>query len=120
MGKTKHIEIDDCLSGGLLKAFKVFASGASGGFVHVEDEDNELSLFEDTDGLLGRGEGYFRFDEAECDSRRLDMNTDLDRDPGPFEMEEAPEGHVPDVLIDLTPGPAPVRRSFHVSRATLP
>lgn len=115
MGKTQHIELTRCLSAGLLKAFKAHVASKEATFVEVDvppliEDEPDSGLFADTDAVLGRGDGFFHFDEVECASRRLDMRTELDRDPGPIEMEEAPPDEIDaDAVFDFTPGTAPER-----------
>lgn len=64
------------------------------GFVEgweVEVEDGDLEPFLDWDARRGHGQGFFRQDEHECRSRRVDLRGPTDHDPGPLPMEEAPE-----------------------------
>lgn len=64
------------------------------GFVEgwdVEIEDWDLEPFLDWDHRRGHGQGFFRQDEHECRSRRIDLRGPTDLDPGPLPMEEAPE-----------------------------
>ncbi len=125
MGKTQHIELSQSLSAGLLKAFKAHVASKEPTFVEVDvplliEEEPDSGLFADTDSVIGRGDGFFHFDEVECASRRLDMRTELDRDPGPIEMEEAPLDEIEaDEVLDFTPQPAlERRRAVKVGRAT--
>ena len=48
-------------------------------------------LFADQDRARGL-DGFYVEDAAECASRRVDLRQPTDRDPGPLEMDEAPDG----------------------------
>lgn len=64
------------------------------GFVEgweVEIEDAELEPFLDWDCIRGHGRGSYAQPESECRTRRIDLRGPTDHDPGPLEMEEAPE-----------------------------
>ena len=90
MGTIAHVDLADHLQDTILDDLRARAVESAGELVRPGvDVDDESSLFADHDAIAGRGWGYFRFDEEECRSRRLDMRTPLDFDPGPIPMEEA-------------------------------
>lgn len=96
MGRTTTIRFKDHLDDRTLRKLATIVSRHGrdeGRFLDgPEDEpDDELSLFRDHD-MRRYANGYFRYGDAECRSRRLDMRGPLDEDPGPLAM---PEGDAP-------------------------
>lgn len=94
MGRTSTIALREFVDNELLleiaRAMRDSALHRDPGF--LEGSDNELSeedeLFGDHDQrTLERG--FYAHSREECRSRRIDLRTAADRDPGPLEMGEA-------------------------------
>lgn len=90
MGIITHVDLTDHLRDSILDDLRARVVERAGELSRpAADLDDEAALFADHDARAGRGWGYFRFDEEECRSRRVDLRTPLDFDPGPIPMEEA-------------------------------
>ena len=94
MARVTWVSLADHLEAALLRALKARAVEQTGRTplpVPVPADPDE-ALFEDHDAAMRRAGGYFSYDETERRTRRIDLRTPYDRDPGPIPMEEASPG----------------------------
>ena len=94
MARTMWVSLGDQLPAALLRALKARAVEQTGSAPPPlpDPGDPDAALFADHDAALRHAGGYFSYDEAERRTRRIDLRTPYDRDPGPIPMEEAGPG----------------------------